>query len=164
VAVLPRVVHDPHGEAGGRIQRAARAARVHVIDGIASALDLLRRRDPLVIAGSIGYLAFDIAALAVSFHALGSAALPVGTLVLAYTLGQAGAIVPLPGSTEGGLLGMFVLYGASLSTAAAAILVYRVVQLGVPALSGLVGMADLRHLLRSAPEEVALRFAASRHS
>ena len=97
-----------------------------------------------------------------SFEALGGGALPVGAMVLAYTLGHAGAIVPLPGSAEGGLLGMFVLFGASLSTATAAILLYRVIALGVPAVSGLAGMADLRRQLRRAPspEEVALRYAS----
>jgi uncharacterized membrane protein YbhN (UPF0104 family) len=146
----------------GRIGRRVQAARVHLVEGVAAALELLRRRDLLAILGSAGYLAFDVAALAVSFEALGGGALPVGALVLAYTLGHAGAIVPFPGSAESGLLGMFVLFGASLPVATAAILLYRAVALGVPAVSGLAGIADLRRQLRHAPprEEVALRYAA----
>jgi uncharacterized membrane protein YbhN (UPF0104 family) len=159
VAALPRI---GMGEAsgGGRIRRALHEARAHSIGGVEAALTLVRRRDALAIGGSIGYLAFDIAALTASFEALGGGALPVGALVLAYTLGHAGAIIPFPGSAESGLLGMFVLFGASLPVAAAAILLYRAVALGVPALSGLAGMADLRRQLRRAPspEVVAQRY------
>src|SRR5919112_762827 len=49
------------------------------------------------VAVAIGYFAFDIAALAAAFHAVGPAALPVGLLVLAYTLGHGGALIPIPG-------------------------------------------------------------------
>ena len=74
----------------------------------------------LVIWGAIGNFAFDVAAIAAAFHAVGVDGLPIGLLILAYVLGHAGAIIPLPGSSEGGLIGMFVLYGATLSGATAA--------------------------------------------
>ena len=108
----------------------------------------LRSGDRLVIAGAIGYFAFDVAAIAAAFHAVGSAGLPIGLLVLAYTLGHGGAIVPIPGSAEGGLIGMFVLYGVSLPTATAAVLAYRALHAGVPMLLGAIGLADVRRLLR----------------
>jgi uncharacterized membrane protein YbhN (UPF0104 family) len=101
-----------------------------------------------VIAGAIGYFVFDVAALAAAFHAVGSAGLPIGLLVLAYTLGHGGALVPIPGSAEGGLIGMFVLYGMSLPTATAAVLAYRTLHAGVPMLLGVIGLADVRRLLR----------------
>ena len=105
----------------------------------------------MVIAGAIGYFAFDVAALAAAFHAVGPAGLPIGLLVLAYTLGHGGAMVPFPGSAEGGLIGMFVLYGMSLPTATAAVLAYRALHAGVPLLLGVIGLADVRRLLRASP-------------
>jgi uncharacterized membrane protein YbhN (UPF0104 family) len=102
----------------------------------------------LVIAGALGYFAFDVAALAAAFQAVGSAGLPIGLLVLAYTLGHGGAIVPIPGSAEGGLIGMLVVYGMPLSTATAAVLAYRALHAGVPMLLGAIGLADVRRLLR----------------
>ncbi len=101
-----------------------------------------------MIAGAIGYFAFDVAALAAAFHAVGPAGLPIGLLVLAYTLGHGGALIPIPGSAEGGLIGMFVLYGMPLSTATAAVLAYRALHAGVPMLLGVIGLADVRRLLR----------------
>ena len=101
-----------------------------------------------MIAGAIGYFAFDVAALGAAFQAVGPAGLPIGLLVLAYTLGHGGAIVPIPGSAEGGLIGMFVLYGMSLPTATAAVLAYRALHAGVPLLLGAIGLADVRRLLR----------------
>jgi hypothetical protein len=57
-------------------------------------------------------------------------------------------MVPIPGSAEGGLIGMFVLYGMDLPTATAAVLAYRALHAGVPMLLGVVGLADVRRLLR----------------
>jgi uncharacterized membrane protein YbhN (UPF0104 family) len=82
---------------------------------------------------------------------VGATPLPLGTMLLAYTLGQAGSIFSLPGATEGGLLGLFLLYGAPLTLAAPAILLYRAVQTAVPLVLGLIGVADLRHLQKDAP-------------
>jgi uncharacterized membrane protein YbhN (UPF0104 family) len=132
----------------GRARRALWSARVYLRDGVATSIALLRAKDGLVIWGSIGYYAFDVAAMAASFKAIG-ADLPLGVLVLAYTLGHAGAIIPVPGSSEGGLIGMFVIYGAALAPATAAVLAYRAVHAGVPSVLGIAGLADLRRQLRS---------------
>jgi uncharacterized membrane protein YbhN (UPF0104 family) len=150
VVALPRAIPERPGgaEPRGRVRRALRHARVYLRDGVAESIELLRQRDGLVVWGSIGYFAFDVAALAVSFHALGFAGLPIGTLVLAYTLGHAGAIVPLPGSAEGGLIGMLVLFGTALPAATAAVIAYRVVHAGVPTVLGLIGIAHTRQMLR----------------
>jgi uncharacterized membrane protein YbhN (UPF0104 family) len=149
VAILPRVIRADAERPDGRVRGLLWSARTHLSDGVEATIALLRARDPLVIWGSIGYFAFDVAAIAVAFHALGVEGLPVGVLILAYTLGHAGAIIPLPGSSEGGLIGMFVLYGASLSGATAAVLAYRALHAGVPMVLGMIGMADVRRLLRS---------------
>jgi uncharacterized membrane protein YbhN (UPF0104 family) len=148
VFALPRSQDPVKGARSGRLSTALANTREYLRDGVGASAELLRSGDRLVIAGAIGYFAFDVAALAAAFQAVGPAGLPIGLLVLAYTLGHGGAIVPIPGSAEGGLIGMFVLYGMSLPTATAAVLAYRALHAGVPMLLGAIGLADVRRLLR----------------
>jgi uncharacterized protein (TIRG00374 family) len=137
----------------GRRERArglAITASGTVAEGVRETVSVLRAR-PLAIAGSVGYMAFDIAVLAACFAATGSAVPPLGILVLAYTVGQLGGLIPLPGgigATDGGLIAAFVLYGASIGPVAAAVLLYRAVQLGVPALLGPPAFLLLHRTLR----------------
>ena len=151
-------------ERRGRLTALLARLRDALAGGIRSTIALLRSGDALLIAGSVGYLAFDIAALAAMFEALGGGAPAVAGFVLAYTLGQAGSLIPTPagiGGTEGSLIGMFVLCGASLGAATAAVLAYRVVQLGIPAVLGTVASVDLRRMIRTGPTpaEIAERHA-----
>ena len=152
--------------AGGPVRVALWRLRRFVHDGVRTTLDLLRHGDRLLIAGAVGYYAFDVASLGCAFQAFGAAAPPVGIFILAYTLGHAGALIPTPGGvggTEGGLIGMFVAYGAPLDVAAAAVLGYRVFQLGLPALLGGISLLRIRYVLAHPPsrEAVAARFAAA---
>jgi uncharacterized membrane protein YbhN (UPF0104 family) len=149
VFALPRSSGQLERASAGRFSSALASAREYLRDGVGASAELLRSGDRLVIAGAIGYFAFDVAALAAAFHAVGSAGLPIGLFVLAYTLGHGGAMVPMPGSAEGGLIGMFVLYGMSVPTATAAVLAYRALHAGVPMLLGAIGLADVRRLLRA---------------
>jgi uncharacterized protein (TIRG00374 family) len=118
-------------------------------DGLDQAIALLRSHSLGAIAGSFAYLAFDVAALGFGFAAV--AGVPaLGTLVLAYLIGQLGNLVPLPGGiggTEGALLAVFVLYGVNLTDAAAAVLVYRAFELTVPVLLGVPAFVLLRRRL-----------------
>jgi uncharacterized membrane protein YbhN (UPF0104 family) len=155
VFALPRSQGPVERVPAGRLRTALANAREYLRDGVGASAELLRSGDRLVIAGAIGYFAFDVAALAAAFQAVGSAGLPIALLVLAYTLGHGGAIVPIPGSAEGGLIGMFVLYGMSLPTATAAVLAYRALHAGVPTLLGAIGLADVRRLLRDPAQAVA---------
>src|SRR6185295_1906457 len=98
VFALPRSEGSMSRTPAGRIGTALASAREYLRDGVGASAELLRSGDRLVIAGAIGYFVFDVAALAAAFHAVGSAGLPIGLLVLAYTLGHGGAIVPIPGS------------------------------------------------------------------
>ncbi len=112
----------------------------------------------LLILGAIGYYGFDVASMGAAFEALGGGGPALGLFVLAYTIGHAGAIVPIPGSAEGGLVGAFTLFGAPLSLAVGGILLYRVFHAGVPFLLGALGLADMsrhRHeaVLEDAVEE-----------
>jgi uncharacterized membrane protein YbhN (UPF0104 family) len=133
-------------------------------DGVSTTVELLRHGDRLLIFGAVTYYAFDVASLAASFEAFGGGAPPVGVFVLAYTLGHAGALLPTPGGvggTEGGLIGMFAFYGTPVSVAAAAVLAYRVFQLGLPAVFGGLALLRVRHVLANPPprEEIAARFS-----
>jgi uncharacterized membrane protein YbhN (UPF0104 family) len=154
VFALPRSRGPLTHALAGRLGTALSNAREYLRDGVGASAELLRSGDRLVIAGAIGYFAFDVAALAAAFQAVGSAGLPIGLLVLAYTLGHGGALVPIPGSAEGGLIGMFVLFGMSLPTATAAVLAYRALHAGVPMLLGVIGLADVRRLLRAPAQAV----------
>ena len=89
--------------------------------------------------------------------------------MLAYTIGHAGALLPTPGGvggTEGGLIGMFVVYGTPVDVAAAAVLAYRVFQLGLPAILGALSMLRIRALLadESRREAVAAAFEQAREA
>ena len=107
-------------------------------DGVEQAIALLRAHSVGVIVGSFAYMAFDIAALGFAFAAVGQEP-ALGTLVLGYLIGQLGNLVPLPGGiggTEGALVAVFALYGVDLAEATAAVLLYRLFQLTIPALLG----------------------------
>lgn len=118
--------------------------------GVRDALSLLRERQTGALIGSFGYMAFDIAVLGASFRAFGHAP-SLGTLVVAYIIGLLGGIIPIPGGiggTEGGLIGVLVLYHAPLATTTVAVLAYRAIQLWLPALLGFVAFIQLRNTLR----------------
>jgi uncharacterized protein (TIRG00374 family) len=136
------------GRAGHDLRRWLTA----VADGVDQAIALLRSHSFGVSAGSFAYMAFDIAALGFGFAAVGHVP-ALGTLVLAYLIGQLGNLVPLPGgigATEGALVGVFALYGVNLTQATAAVLAYRLVQLAVPALLGAPAFVALRRKLSRA--------------
>jgi uncharacterized membrane protein YbhN (UPF0104 family) len=143
-----RPAPPPSTRWGAFRQEAAKDLR----DGFRWTGQLLARRDPLLIVGSVGFVVFDLAALAVAFRAVGSPGLPLGTIMLAYPLGQIGSVISLPGTTEGGLLGVFVLYGAPVGVTTSAILVYRAAEALVPLALGIAGASGLRRL---APELTA---------
>lgn len=150
---------------GGRVRTTLWRLRRFLHDGVRTTWVLLRHGDRLLLVGAVTYYAFDVASLACAFQAFGGDAPPLGIFVLAYTLGHAGALLPTPGGiggTEGGLIGMFVAYGTPLDSAAAAVLGYRVFQLGLPALLGALSLLQIRHVLAHPPsrEAVAARFSA----
>jgi uncharacterized membrane protein YbhN (UPF0104 family) len=141
--------------APGRLRGVVQTGSLKVGDGVSDAGALLRSGRPSVIAGSLGYLGFDVAALAATYAGFGGR-LPVAALLFGYVVGQLGGLVPLPGGiggTDGGLVGGLALVGAPLAQAAAAVLAYRAFQLGIPALLGSVAFVQLRRTLRrsSAP-------------
>ena len=168
LAVLFAYTESPaEPEGAGRVRMLLWRVRTFTHDGVRTTVELLRHGDKLLIFGSVTYFAFDVAALACAFQAFGGGAPPIGVFILAYALGHAGALLPTPGGvggTEGGLIGMFVAYGTSLPLAAAAVVGYRVFQLGLPALFGAVALVQVQRVLAHPPprEEIAARYEAHR--
>jgi uncharacterized membrane protein YbhN (UPF0104 family) len=135
-------------------RRALRGSLTACADGVEQAIGLLGARGFGVVAGSFSYMAFDIAALGFAFAAIGRVP-AFGTLVLAYLIGQLGNLVPLPGgvgATEGALVAMFAVYGVHLADATAAVLIYRLFQLLVPAVLGMPAFVLLRRRLMRADQ------------
>jgi uncharacterized membrane protein YbhN (UPF0104 family) len=165
VAVVTAVAalgHLPVGQRSQnerRVRRWARQGAALLRDGVHESIALLRAHDPLVIGGCIGYLACDVAALGAAFQAFGGGGPPFGAFILAYALGQVGSLIPTPGGlggTEGGLIGMLVVYGAPAAPATAAVLAYRVFQLGLPAILGVLAFRQIRRRLADAEQTAAV--------
>jgi uncharacterized protein (TIRG00374 family) len=147
VVALPRVLREPERLAsrGGRPAVVAKGIAA-AGEGLRAAGKVLRRRDPLVIAGSIGYWIFDNAVLWATFHAMGTNP-PITVVLMAYLLGQLGGLLPIPGGVggiDGGLIGTFVVFGVAAAPTAAAVLAYRLILFWLPLLAGAVAFASLR--------------------
>jgi uncharacterized protein (TIRG00374 family) len=162
VGLSPRLLrrsakHETHGTPEhwrGRVSVKLRAWLGATADGVDQAIALLRSGNVGVAAGSFAYMAFDIAALGFGFAAVGHVPL-FGVLVLGYLIGQLGNLIPIPGGiggTEGALIGFFVLYGVNVTQATAAVLIYRLFALVVPAALGAPAFVLLRRKLTRADQ------------
>jgi uncharacterized protein (TIRG00374 family) len=122
------------------------AALVALRDGVREAGRVLRRGDVRVIAGSLGYWAFDNAVLWACLRAFGES--PAITVVLmAYLVGQLGGLLPIPGGiggVDGGLIGALLVYGVPAAAAAAAVVAYRAILFWLPLILGGAAFAALR--------------------
>jgi uncharacterized membrane protein YbhN (UPF0104 family) len=150
VLAIPRLGPGRDPDAGApRPRRAAVAARRAVIGGTAEAVEILRSRDLTVVAGAIGYWAFDNAVLWATFQAVG-ADVPLSVLLMGYLIGQLGGLLPLPGGVggiDGGLIGTLIVYGAPAAATAAAVLAYRIILFWIPLVGGAVAFTMLRRAL-----------------
>jgi uncharacterized protein (TIRG00374 family) len=142
VPVIARLM----ARAGARGGRKVRAVAVAIYDGTTEAGRLIRRRDPLLVVGAIGYWLFDNLVLLAAFHAFGLSP-PVLIVLMAYLCGQLGGALPLPGGIggiDGGLIGTLIVYGIDPAAATAAVLAYRVVLFWVPIVMGVPAFWLLR--------------------
>ena len=138
----------------GRVVAVLRATA----SGVDDSVRLLRSRDAALIAGIVGYLLFDILVLWTAFKALGLGP-PIAVIGIAFLIGQLGSLVPLPGGVggvEGGLIGALLIYGVDAAPATAAVLLYRVIQLWIPAGFGAIAFIQLQRMLRAGVREIAL--------
>ena len=115
-------------------------------EGVRQAGHVLRRGDPRVIAGSLGYWFFDNLVLWATFHAVGTTP-PFTVVLMAYLIGQLGGLLPIPGGIggiDGGLIGTFIVYGVAAAPTAAAVLAYRLILFWLPLAVGAVAFNNLR--------------------
>jgi uncharacterized membrane protein YbhN (UPF0104 family) len=122
----------------GRLRRSLSAVRRSLVGGAAEAIELGRSHDLTLLAGALGYWAFDNAVLLATFHAFGYAP-PLTVVLMGYLIGQLGGALPLPGGIggiDGGLIGVLVLYGSPVAITVAAVLAYRLILFWVPLLLG----------------------------
>jgi uncharacterized protein (TIRG00374 family) len=158
VFVVPRLgAGGPVASGAGRLRKALREVRKALVAGTREALQMVRSRDLLVIAGSLGYWAWDNAVLWAAFKAFGYSP-PITVILMGYLIGQLGGLLPLPGGLggiDGGLIGALIVYGIPAAPAAAAVLVYRVILFWLPLLLGAVAFMSLRRALNN-PERPEL--------
>ena len=163
VLLVPRLGPgaDPAPDAG-RLRRGASSARHALIQGTAEAIELVRSRDWMILAGAVGYWAFDNAVLWATFNAVGEA--PALTIILlGYLIGQLGGLLPLPGGIggiDGGLIGTLIVFGAPVAATAAAVLAYRVILFWLPLLVGGPAFATLRRTMGQPGGRAALATAS----
>jgi uncharacterized membrane protein YbhN (UPF0104 family) len=113
-------------------------ARRALLGGVREAGVLIRRRDPSVLIGNIGYWAFDNAVLWATYHAVGASP-PISVILMGYLIGQLGGALPIPGGVGGidlGLVGTLIVYGADANATVAAVLAYRVILFWLPLVIG----------------------------
>ncbi|MQA74235.1 MAG: flippase-like domain-containing protein [Solirubrobacterales bacterium] len=145
------------GPEASRLRRGLRAARRAVIDGTGEALQILRSGNWRVLAGSLGYWAFDNAVLWATFHAFGLSP-PLTIILMGYLIGQLGGLLPIPGGIGGidaGLIGTLILYGTPAAGTAAAVLGYRLILFWLPLIVGGIAFAALRRDMPSGGELAA---------
>src|SRR4051794_5409474 len=147
VALIPKVpAGPPPGPDDGRALRLWRHTRAALVTGVAEAGALLRRHDPVLIIGIVGYWAWDNLVLWATFEAVGSSPGP-SVILLAYLIGQLGGLIPIPGGIggiDGGLIGAFIVFGAPVATTTAAVLAYRLILFWIPLVLGGVAFLSLR--------------------
>jgi uncharacterized membrane protein YbhN (UPF0104 family) len=147
VATIPRLGPGrAPGPDASRLRRALSATRRAVIDGTSEALKILRSGNRRVLAGSVGYWAFDNAVLWATFHAFGLS-IPLTVVLMGYLIGQLGGLLPIPGGIggiDGGLIGTLIVYGAPAAGTAAAVLGYRVILFWLPLIVGGIAFVALR--------------------
>src|SRR3954454_18279052 len=135
-------------EASG-FRRFLTKARSAVADGTGEAIAILRSGNLLVIAGALGYWAFDNAVLWATFHAFGASP-PLAVVLMGYLIGQLGGLLPIPGGIggiDGGLIGTLIVYGTPAAVTTAAVLAYRVILFWLPLIVGTIAFVSLRRAL-----------------
>lgn len=136
---------EPAADAS-RARRFVAASRRALITGVTVAVERVRSGNVRIIAGAIGYWAFDNAVLWGTFHALGYTP-EISIVLMGYLIGQLGGLLPIPGGIggiDGGLIGTLIVYGAPAAVVTVAVLAYRTILFWLPLLVGSVAFFDLR--------------------
>ncbi len=125
----------------------ARAATIPALaaSGVRTAIELIRSRD-VGLLGGLAWWGFDISVLWACFHAFGSPP-PFTVILMAYFIGMAGNLLPLPGGlggVEGGMIGALVAFGVDFNLAVLAVLSYRAISFWLPTVPGAIAYFQLR--------------------
>jgi uncharacterized membrane protein YbhN (UPF0104 family) len=115
------------------------------------------RRGWLAFAGSVGFWAANIMILWASFKSLG-VGIPLGEIVVGFFVGMVANLAPAPagvGAVDGGLIGVFAIFGYPLETVIAAVLIYRLMAFYLPVPPGIVAFFQLRRTVARWEEERA---------
>jgi uncharacterized protein (TIRG00374 family) len=125
----------------------AEVALVAVGGGMQDAVTSIKEHDWRLL-GAVGYWLLDNLCLYACLAAYGSTP-TFWAVAMAYLVGMLANSIPIPGgffAVEGGLVGMFVLFGVRpASTVLAAVVTYRAISLWIPAVIGTAAFASLRH-------------------
>lgn len=160
ILLLPRIGEGaPAAPDASRFKRWVAVARQTLLRGTHESIEIVRTGDPRVLAGAIGYWAWDNAVLWATFKAFG-ASVPITVVLMGYLIGQLGGLLPIPGGVggiDGGLIGTLIVFGAPAAATAAAVLAYRVILFWLPLLGGSVAFVSLRRQLRREPDGVFAR-------
>lgn len=144
--VLPRVSHQRVVSARLKLPRRVVSAVARQLElGVIETWRLVSGRSWKLL-GAVAYYAFDNAVLWTTFKAFGHTHPPIATVVMAYLIGSATGSLPTPagiGVVEGGMIGLFVLYGAPAICAGIAVLAYRAVSTVLPLALGGVALLAL---------------------
>jgi uncharacterized protein (TIRG00374 family) len=116
--------------------------------GIRTAWDFARhpRRGWVAFIGAAGFWAANIMILWASFKSLG-VSIPLGEIVVGFFVGMVANLAPAPagvGAVDGGLIGVFAIFGYPLETVIAAVLIYRLLAFYLPVPPGIVAFFQLR--------------------
>jgi lysylphosphatidylglycerol synthase-like protein len=164
VTIVPRF--GPGSDAGEDATRTTRfiaASRRALITGTESAIDIFRSGNLRVLAGAIGYWAFDNAVLWATFRAFDYRP-EISIVLMGYLIGQLGGLLPIPGGIggiDGGLIGTLIVYGAPAAVVAAAVLAYRVILFWLPLVAGTAAFFSLRRDMPRDGELATCEAAAS---
>jgi uncharacterized protein (TIRG00374 family) len=115
------------------------------------------RQGWLPLLGAIGFWASNIMILWASFKSLGIA-IPLGEIVVGFFVGMVANLAPAPagvGAVDGGLIGVFAIFGYPLETVIAAVLIYRLLAFYLPVPPGIVAFFQLRRTVARWEEERA---------
>jgi uncharacterized protein (TIRG00374 family) len=116
--------------------------------GVRTAGDFIRhpQRGWMAMVGAVGFWAANVMILWASFKSLG-VTIPFGEIVQGFFVGMAANLIPAPagvGAVDGGLIGVFAIFGYSLSVVIAAVLIYRLIAFYLPVPPGIVAFFQLR--------------------
>ncbi len=143
--------------AASRPRRIAAQVREAVTTGTAESFEILGSGNARVLAGALGYWAFDNAVLWATFRAFGFSP-EISVVLIGYLIGQLGGLLPIPGGVggiDGGLIGALIIYGTPAAVTVAAVLAYRVILFWLPLLVGGLAFVTLRRDMPGAGELAA---------